>query len=348
MVNCGLLMNNKSFIFVFIFIFFLFFSPCVVNSQNFERGIAKYTVDMGTLGKYEQTVYLKDGNATTVMCDSYGKEVDRVVYYNSERTCYRFDNSVMMTLSMSDDDAGVTIDTVYVCLEEKMGHECVHVKSTISSMGFKHTIDSWIDTNVNANASEIPGMRHGLLIFSESKSLGIEIVTTLSSYENCDVSDALYAISLPVENAKKVQERKTSEFKQNADSKIKSNAQRQSKPIRHCEKIKIYENKTDLTSYKGICFIDFGADWCAPCHKIASTIDVLADEYSEKALFYYVDVDKHPDLVKELSVKVIPSIICFQDGKEIGRVESLQLYDEKTAKEAIDTILGDFMQHRRN
>ena len=55
--------------------------------------------------------------------------------------------------------------------------------------------------------------------------------------------------------------------------------------------------------------IDFYADWCAPCRKIAPIMEKLAKEYDGKLKIYKIDVDKEQKLAGVFQVRSIPSIL---------------------------------------
>jgi len=55
--------------------------------------------------------------------------------------------------------------------------------------------------------------------------------------------------------------------------------------------------------------VDFYADWCPPCKKLAPELKALQKEYGNKIRIYKVDVDKHGELAKLFSVRSIPTLI---------------------------------------
>lgn len=59
-----------------------------------------------------------------------------------------------------------------------------------------------------------------------------------------------------------------------------------------------------------IVFLDFSADWCAPCHRYAPTFDAMAEQYADKGLFFRVDVDKCPRLVARYYVSSVPMTVA--------------------------------------
>lgn len=57
------------------------------------------------------------------------------------------------------------------------------------------------------------------------------------------------------------------------------------------------------------CIVDFYADWCGPCKKVAPILDELAKEYDGKIVIYKVDTDKQQQLAQAFGIRSIPSIL---------------------------------------
>jgi thioredoxin 1 len=65
--------------------------------------------------------------------------------------------------------------------------------------------------------------------------------------------------------------------------------------------------------------VDFHADWCGPCRAIAPELDKLDAQYGEVD-FVKVDADANPELVNELGVMGLPTVVHFgTDGVEVAR-----------------------------
>ena len=61
--------------------------------------------------------------------------------------------------------------------------------------------------------------------------------------------------------------------------------------------------------------VDFWAEWCGPCRMISPIMEEISHEFSEKALIVKCDVDKSPGVAAKYSIRNIPTILFFKDGK---------------------------------
>ncbi len=93
------------------------------------------------------------------------------------------------------------------------------------------------------------------------------------------------------------------------DKKTKSNLVYLTKDM-YLKQIHNYEkNKTWVYEGKKPAIIDFYADWCGPCKRIAPIVENLAVKYDKKILVYKVDVDQQKELAAYLKISSIPMIM---------------------------------------
>jgi len=71
-----------------------------------------------------------------------------------------------------------------------------------------------------------------------------------------------------------------------------------------------YENNTEW-SFDGELpvIIDFYADWCGPCKRLAPIMEELAIEYKGKVKIYKIDTDDQKQLAGMFGIQSIPSIL---------------------------------------
>lgn len=72
------------------------------------------------------------------------------------------------------------------------------------------------------------------------------------------------------------------------------------------------------------CIIDFYADWCGPCRKVAPIMEEIAQEYEGKLIVYKVNVDNERKLATVFKIQSIPTVLFFpMDGQPLSQVGGL-------------------------
>jgi thioredoxin 1 len=61
--------------------------------------------------------------------------------------------------------------------------------------------------------------------------------------------------------------------------------------------------------------VDFSAEWCGPCKKLAPIMEEIASEYEGKAKVRTVDVGLAQETAVRFGVMSVPTVIFFKDGK---------------------------------
>jgi thioredoxin 1 len=67
--------------------------------------------------------------------------------------------------------------------------------------------------------------------------------------------------------------------------------------------------------------VDFWAEWCGPCKRIAPILDEIAVENAEQIDIAKVNVDEHPDIARQFDIMSIPTLIVFRDGQPVHRFQ---------------------------
>jgi thioredoxin 1 len=65
--------------------------------------------------------------------------------------------------------------------------------------------------------------------------------------------------------------------------------------------------------------IDFFATWCGPCKMLAPVLKEVKDGLGERITILKIDVDKNQALASKYQVRGVPTMILFQNGKQLWR-----------------------------
>ena len=91
-------------------------------------------------------------------------------------------------------------------------------------------------------------------------------------------------------------------------------------------KIWNFESYPNTFKYKGKlpAIVDFCADWCGPCRRVAPIMEKLAEEYDGKLLIYQVNTEKEPALAKAFQIRSIPTVLFIpMEGQPTMQVGAL-------------------------
>jgi thioredoxin len=75
---------------------------------------------------------------------------------------------------------------------------------------------------------------------------------------------------------------------------------------------------------KNATIVDFYADWCGPCRKVAPIMEKLAETYDGKLTIYKVNVDQEKELAAAFGVRSIPTMLFIpEEGQPMMQAGAL-------------------------
>jgi len=75
---------------------------------------------------------------------------------------------------------------------------------------------------------------------------------------------------------------------------------------------------TIINSEKPV-LIDFFATWCGPCKTLGPILKQVKESMGERISIIKIDVDKNQQIASKYQVRGVPTMILFQNGKQLWR-----------------------------
>jgi len=69
-----------------------------------------------------------------------------------------------------------------------------------------------------------------------------------------------------------------------------------------------------------VVLVDFWAEWCGPCHRIAPTVEAIAKDYAGRLTVGKLNIDDNRRTAETFGVNSIPTLLVFKDGELVDAV----------------------------
>ena len=102
------------------------------------------------------------------------------------------------------------------------------------------------------------------------------------------------------------------------------------------KKVWDFEKNPTTFVYKGKlpAVIDFYADWCGPCRRVAPIMEKMAEDYEGRLLVYKVNVDQEKNLAAVFQARSIPMVLFIpKEGMPYKQVGAMQEQDYRNVVE---------------
>ena len=100
------------------------------------------------------------------------------------------------------------------------------------------------------------------------------------------------------------------------------------KDVKESEKIKVFTDQNFQNKIKnGMVLVDFWASWCMPCKMMVPVLNEVAEEVNGKVTIAKVNVDEQKATAAKFGIRSIPTMILFQNGREVKRIVGVKTKD---------------------
>ena len=81
----------------------------------------------------------------------------------------------------------------------------------------------------------------------------------------------------------------------------------------------------DVLQADGPVLVDFWAEWCGPCRKVAPVLDeIAASELGQKVQIVKLNIDENPNTARDYGIMSIPTLTVFKNGEPVQSVLGVQ------------------------
>lgn len=91
----------------------------------------------------------------------------------------------------------------------------------------------------------------------------------------------------------------------------------------------------DIINSEKPVLVDFFATWCGPCQMLIPVLNQVKDSLQDRITIIKIDVDKNQELAAKLQVRGVPTMMLYQNGKQLWRQSGVL-----SKEEIIETVLG--------
>ena len=85
------------------------------------------------------------------------------------------------------------------------------------------------------------------------------------------------------------------------------------------KKVKMNSSFDKIINSEKPILVDFFATWCGPCKILSPILKEVKDNLGDRISIIKIDVDKNQQVASQYQVRGVPTMILFQNGKQLWR-----------------------------
>ncbi|MFT0211265.1 thioredoxin [Pseudomonas sp. F1_0610] len=97
------------------------------------------------------------------------------------------------------------------------------------------------------------------------------------------------------------------------------------------------QNVVEASASKPV-LVDFWAEWCAPCKVLMPLLEKITSEYQGELLLAKVNCDEQQEVVAQMGVRNLPTVVLFKDGKPLDGFSGAQ--PESAIRQLLERHIG--------
>ena len=78
----------------------------------------------------------------------------------------------------------------------------------------------------------------------------------------------------------------------------------------------------EVLAHNGVMVVDFFANWCGPCRKLAPILEEVEGELAN-VKFAKINTDENLEMAKKYQVSGLPTLMVFKNGEAVERIVGL-------------------------
>jgi thioredoxin 1 len=100
------------------------------------------------------------------------------------------------------------------------------------------------------------------------------------------------------------------------------------KDVKDSDKVRVLTDLNFQAKIKtGTVLVDFWASWCMPCKMMIPVLNEVAEGANGKYSIAKVNVDEQKATAAKYGIRSIPTMILFQNGREVKRIVGVKSKD---------------------
>ena len=80
------------------------------------------------------------------------------------------------------------------------------------------------------------------------------------------------------------------------------------------------EFNKNISNSENLVLVDFWAQWCVYCRRIAPAYEKVAEQFEDKVIFGKVNIDENPELAQQEQIEVLPTLVLYKNGIAIDSI----------------------------